>query len=209
MNSVATPVCAKNIPSFIEPADFDERPYFYYLQFLFPKEHIENISHLSESECDKLIWWWRHEDDFNSYIGKKAVKHFSSLTPDYIRQQFDRILTDKKIEVEKIDSTERIKEVVFDIFWQLAKEENEICFREAELKKDVGAELKIPADSIIVNTITTKFSHKIQSEACLGITNWCIGNKIDFVKQLFQEKASIKVHLTIRDLRLKETLVTL
>lgn len=208
MNPVSTPPCTENSQHFSDRADFEEKPFFYCIKSLFPEEPEGNFSHLTEIEHEALISWWGHEVNFKNYVGKKAVKCFSSLTPDYIRQQFDRILTDKEIEVEKIDSHERICAVVFDVFWQLAKEENAFYLSDEELKKDISSELKIPANSTIINTIVVKFSHEIQHEACLGISNWCLCNIINIVRQFFQQKVDIKLNLSIDDIMLKEMLLT-
>lgn len=67
------------------------------LKHLFPKESIDHIANLSKLECKQIFFWWADKDLFNSLIDKKAIEHFSSLSEDYIRNQFNHILKNKKV----------------------------------------------------------------------------------------------------------------
>ena len=179
------------------------RPFFYILKHFSPQEPDAKFSELTEEECKKILFWLGRKDYLASFVGTKVVRAFNALPSDYIQQQFDRILKEKRIEVEKISSEEKIKTLVYDIFWQFAKEEIQGCLQEDKLSEEVGAELKLSPKSPFVNEIIRSFAQKVETEACSKVTNWCLCNSIDVVEQFFQHKASIKVNLSIDDIRLK------
>ena len=185
------------------------RPSYLILKFFFKNEPDTSTSSLTEDECEKIILWHVRKKHFSDFFSKRVVQHFDSLKPDYVKQQLDRILTDKKIDLEKMDSHERISEIVFDVFWKLAKEEIQRCLLEVEkLKQGIGAELKVPPQSTIVDTILVNHAGNVEAEACHAITNRCLGDKIDIVEKIFQEKVRIKLDLSLDDIRLKEMFVT-